>query len=628
MLHNSLLQLGAATSRIDIPLLTVIVVVYLFVISYLGWRGYRATQTAADYLVAGRGVHPYIMALSYGATFISTSAIVGFGGAAGLFGLSLLWLTVFNILFGILIAFIFFGKRTRRMSHHLRAHTFSEFLGKRYQSKFIQIFSAAVTLVMVIYAAAVLIGAGRHLEGIVGVSFDVALLVFVLITAGYVIAGGLKGVMYSDALQGTLMFIGMILLLVITLSNSDGFTRAHRDLDKQYKKILTPAHLSERMTALAAKQQIKLKKDAPLKLAKSYMGLLGKAKKTGTPPSTAKLQQLLQSHLGPQSAAVHRADAKQFFLQTQPYILQFFILNKLHKGGHRGWTRMPESGTPIWWLIVSTLVLGVGVGVLAQPQLSVRFMTVRSDRELNRSILVGGVFIIVMTGIAFVVGSLANDYFFAKLNGLSAIGAANGNTDSIIPLFLSSSMPPWFNYVFLLTLLSAAMSTMSSQFHTLGTAISRDIIGASGLLKNRNPSDKQSIITAKLGIAVTMLITILLGYSLPQGIIAAATAIFFGLCASAFLPALFGALYWKRATRQGAAASMLAGFGVSLFWLLLVHNSTLKKLGGSSIFAGSAWADVDPLLIGLPVSLIVFIVVSLLTAQPDREHVERCFDRS
>jgi SSS family solute:Na+ symporter len=32
---------------------------------------------------------------------------------------------------------------------------------------------------------------------------------------------------------------------------------------------------------------------------------------------------------------------------------------------------MPETGTPVWWNIVTTLVAGVGIGVLAQPQLSV-----------------------------------------------------------------------------------------------------------------------------------------------------------------------------------------------------------------------------------------------------------------
>ena len=68
-------------------ILAIVAIVYLCAIGYLGFRGYKATRSASDYLVAGRKIHPYVMALSYGATFISTSAIIGFGGAAALFGI-------------------------------------------------------------------------------------------------------------------------------------------------------------------------------------------------------------------------------------------------------------------------------------------------------------------------------------------------------------------------------------------------------------------------------------------------------------------------------------------------------------------------------------------------------------
>ena len=79
-------------------LLTIVIIIaYLLVTAYLGYRGYVQTKTATDYLVAGRRAHPAVMALSYGAAFISTSAIVGFGGVAANFGMGLLWLTFLNI---------------------------------------------------------------------------------------------------------------------------------------------------------------------------------------------------------------------------------------------------------------------------------------------------------------------------------------------------------------------------------------------------------------------------------------------------------------------------------------------------------------------------------------------------
>ncbi len=608
----------------NITLLSIIVVIYLLAISYLAWRGYKATQTAADYMVAGRGVHPYIMALSYGATFISTSAIVGFGGVAGLFGLSLLWLTFFNIGVGIFIAFIFFGKRTRAMSHHLGAHTFSEFLGKRYKSKFIQVSTAVIILFMVIYAAAVLIGAGRHLEGITGISFKIALFIFVLIITGYVIAGGLKGVMYTDALQGSIMFVGMFLLLIFTLSNVGGFSKAHKKMDTNYKTVLTPAHLKKHIKRIAKKpaDHVLMNDEQADEYIKKCFAVIANKKIAGI---KGKLGAISKVKLSEEPSGFRKGDYKVIFKKTAPYYLQFLILNGVKKGGHRGWNSMPKGGTPIWWLIVSTIVLGVGIGVLAQPQLSVRFMTVKSNRELNRSVLIGGIFIIVMTGIAFVVGSLSNAYFFEKHQGLVAIGAAGGNVDKIIPAFLKTSMPQWFNYIFMLTLLSAAMSTLSSQFHAMGTAISRDIVEATGMIKPDETGGKKSIIAAKIGVGIMIIITVILGYILPKGVIAAATAIFFGLCASAFLPTLVGALYWKKATRIGAIASIATGFVVSLFWLLLVHAGTVKKLGYKSILGKSIMSHVDPLIIALPLSIIVFVVVSMFTKPVEQEHVDKCF---
>ena len=62
--------------------LGLIVVAYLLSLAYLGFLGYKKTTNTSDYLVGGRQMNPIVMALSYGATFISASAIVGFGGVA------------------------------------------------------------------------------------------------------------------------------------------------------------------------------------------------------------------------------------------------------------------------------------------------------------------------------------------------------------------------------------------------------------------------------------------------------------------------------------------------------------------------------------------------------------------
>ena len=117
-------------------LLTIVIVVYIGILAFLGYLGYTKTKNTSDYYLGGRKVHPVVMALSYGSTFISTSAIVGFGGTAGVFGFSLLLLTFLTVFLGIVIAFMFFGRRTRRIGLNVPAHTSAELLGTRYQSKF------------------------------------------------------------------------------------------------------------------------------------------------------------------------------------------------------------------------------------------------------------------------------------------------------------------------------------------------------------------------------------------------------------------------------------------------------------------------------------------------------------
>ncbi len=520
----------------------VLIILYFLIVAYLGYKGWRETQTAADYMIAGREIHPYVMAVSYGATFISTSAIIGFGGAASLFGMGVLWLTWMNIFFGIFIAFAIFGKRTRRLGHVLDAHTFPELLGRRYKSAFIQGFSGIVIfLFMPIYAAAVLIGMSRFIEVYLHVPYVVALLAFSLFMAMYVIWGGLKGVMYTDAFQGTIMLIMMVILLVYTYGLAGGLIPAHQYL--------------------------------------TYM-----------------------AHLVP---------------------------GDLAKLGHRGWTEMPRLGSPYWWILISTIICGVGIGVLAQPQLVVRFMTVRRDRELNRALPIGGIFILAMTGVAFTVGSLTNVIFY-KAFGKIAITMTGGNIDKVIPLYIGKIMPSWFGTLFLLAMLAASMSTLSSQYHAGGTSLGRDFF-EKGIGGERIKHGKVTVFVTRLGIALSILLCIIFSLIFSPSIIAVATAIFFGLCGATFLPSFLLGLYWRGMTRSGAITSVVGGFVISMIWMGFFHAKEAHALGithylfGKATLTGFPWTVIDAQFIALPISFILAIVVSRFTVKLPDKHIKRCW---
>ena len=61
---------------VSTQLLVGVAVIYLAMILGIGFYGYKRTKSADDYMVAGRNTPAIVIALSYGATFISTSAIV------------------------------------------------------------------------------------------------------------------------------------------------------------------------------------------------------------------------------------------------------------------------------------------------------------------------------------------------------------------------------------------------------------------------------------------------------------------------------------------------------------------------------------------------------------------------
>lgn len=608
----------------DLVYLSIIAIIYLAVVGYLGFRGYKATHTAADYLLAGRKTHPAIMALSYGATFISTSAIIGFGGAAAVFGMGLLWLTFLNIFVGIFIAFSVFGRRTRNMGHRLDAHTFPELLGKRFNSRFIQAAAGLIIMVfMPLYAAAVLIGAARFIEATFQINYEVAVTIFSIIIAGYVVAGGLKGVMYTDALQGAIMFIGMGILLVFAYGKLGGVVEAHTALNELPAKV--EASWQQVIPDVRAMAPEDVGDDAAL--FKWFAARTGELKQTAAMTDAGKAEFMAAHPVLPQVGAM---------LKAHPDLVNKLVVDKISGAGFRGWTRMPRPGSNFFYVLVTSIIMGVGIGVLAQPQLTVRFMTVKSARELNRAMVIGGVFILMMTGVAFIVGNLSNAWFaLPEHGGVIPLGfVKDGNIDLIMPEFIKSALPKWFGYIFMLTMLSAAMSTLSSQFHAMGTSIGRDFY-EQGLLGAKE--HKSSVLVTRVGIVIAILVTVIMAFKLPGSIIAVATAVFFGLCAASFLPLYVGGLYWRRMTRAGAIAGLCVGFGTSFFWLMMVqmvsgkYPAILTQLifGKSTLIPGPVmgieWRWVEALFVALPLSAITTVVVSLLTRPVSASHVALCF---
>lgn len=530
-----------ASEGVNLLTFGVMAAIFIAITLLLGIYGYRNTKNNQEFLLGRNKTGPVIIALSYGATFLSASAVIGFGGQAAVHGMSLIWLCFLNLFVGLIVAFLVFGGPTRRKGRELGASTFADLLGKIYKSKGIRAFTAILIIVMMpIYAAAVLKGGVNSLATITGLNdmYDIILIALAVIVAVYVVYGGIIAVMYNDALQAAIMFAGMAVILVVTYNHLGGVTAANDSLVNLWDS--------------------------------SVIGSIN----TGTLP------------------------------------------------GFNGWTNFSDFGSKEWMTVVTTFLLGVGIGALTQPQLAVRFMSAKSDKDLNKSLIIGSVFMLVIVGSAYTVGSLSNVYFMDE-HGMIAYTYINSiglGTDYIIPqyileIFHGMTFGDLFISLFLLSLVCAAISTISALLHTIGAAGGYDIYT---LYKNRKGSfkgDSQSVNLNRFVIVLIMVLMVVYCYLMPKDIIAKATSIFMGMTAAALLPAYFHGIYSKNPCRKAAIASMVAGTASYLFLALFINAGTSIFLpicdlitGQKVLFPDSVFASIDALVIALPLSIIVMAV--------------------
>ena len=529
-------------SSVDLVTFSIMAVVFIALTLILGWYGYKNTKNNDEYLLGRNKTNPAIIALSYGATFLSASAVIGFGGQAAVHGATMMWLCFLNIALGLIVAFIIFGTRTRRIGRRLGAATFADLLGKVYRSRNIRMFTALLIIIMMpIYCAAVLKGGVNSLAVITGLDYDAMLILLSVIVALYVVYGGIIAVMYNDALQAVVMFVGMVVIFIVTITTVglDGF---------------------ERLTVLES---------------------AGKLIQDGTLP------------------------------------------------GATGWTSFAEFGTAEWLTVVTTFLLGVGIGALTQPQLVVRYMSAKDDRTLTRSMVIGSIFIFVIVGSAYTCGTLCNLYFFDE-HGMSAFQYVTRGVDFIIPtyiveVFSSITLGDLFVSLFLLSLICASISTISALMHTIGVAGGYDVFSVIKAKRSGEDKDADSINVNRAVTMVMMVLVVVYCYLMPSEIIAKATSLFMGVTAAALLPAYVHALYSKRPCKKAAVASITVGTAVYMFWALFISKSMsvflaiCEALTGKKVLFDGLIQYVDPLVVALPLSAIVMVAVLLIERRASQD---------
>lgn len=251
-------------------------------------------------------------------------------------------------------------------------------------------------------------------------------------------------------------------------------------------------------------------------------------------------------------------------------------------------------------LLMLTLLTSFGVWGL--PQIVHKFHTVKSETGIRQAAWISSGFALVIGVGAYFVGALAR--YIVDAPGLLASGGA----DRIIPEVLVKALPAGLLGLIAVLVLSASMSTLSSLTLSSAGAVAVDLY--KGYIK-KDATDRHVNLLMRLLCVAFIAVSVLIAVFQPAGIVNL-MSLSWGTLAGCFLaPYLFG-LYWKRATKAGAYASIVSGLTVTA--VLYILSLTLPA-AAASFFSPPA-IGVYAMAVGCIVLPIVSLCTRPLAAEP------------
>lgn len=208
---------------------TIMFVIYIAAMLLIGWLGYRSTEDLSDYILGGRKLGAFVVALAAGASDMSGWLLMGLPGAVYLTGISASWIAI-GLIIGAYLNWSLVAARLRLYTERSGdALTLPDFFSNRFEDKsnVLRIVSAIVILLFfTLYCASGVVAGARLFESMFGLPYTTALWLGAFCTIGYVFIGGFLAVSWTDTVQASLMFTALVLIPVIVLFQVGGLGNA------------------------------------------------------------------------------------------------------------------------------------------------------------------------------------------------------------------------------------------------------------------------------------------------------------------------------------------------------------------------------------------------------------------
>ena len=194
--------------------------IYLAIMLAIGWWGYRQTSQYDDYVLGGRGLPPFVAALSAGASDMSGWLLMGLPGALFLTGMSEAWMAI-GLLIGAWANWKFVAPRLRAYTEVAQnSITVPSFFENRLRdkSRALRILSAVIIIFFfTFYVASGMVSGGRYFEATFDGNYLTGMLIVAAITIIYTFVGGFLAVSYTDVVQGLIMLASLLIVPIMGL---------------------------------------------------------------------------------------------------------------------------------------------------------------------------------------------------------------------------------------------------------------------------------------------------------------------------------------------------------------------------------------------------------------------------
>ncbi len=208
-------------------LAVVLLIAYTAMLLTNAWIGSRASQGVSGYYVGDRRMGGFVIGISFFATFASTNSYIGHAGKGYQFGLVWTAMAATLVLFTY-ISWRWVGPKLSAFARNFDALTLPDFLGARYvadddvKHPLRWLSALVIVFASLLYLIAIFKGAGHLFQMFLGVTYETAVGITLLIVVLYTSIGGFVSVVRTDVVQGVLMVLGAILIFYFVTDAAGG----------------------------------------------------------------------------------------------------------------------------------------------------------------------------------------------------------------------------------------------------------------------------------------------------------------------------------------------------------------------------------------------------------------------